>query len=173
MTLFICDSAFYLWGNRVDWWPLFGDWRTMMDLFCQKVGSAEDYASCSGITDTTGEWIFLQKNIDFLYFSFIRCVRQGCLDLTHGKLQLARATTISFVESASIAQLGTWRLPSKFQITAEESGPSCYLTNKSLHIYRHRFDAEIMAYFGDYRFVFFVVNIIWRTGCILVLSSSV
>merc|ERR1712013_425625 len=31
---------------------------------------------------------------------------QGCLDLTHGKLQLARATTILFVESAFIALLG-------------------------------------------------------------------
>ena len=78
-----------------------------MDLFCQKVGSADDYASCSGITDTTGEWIFLQNNSDFLHFSLTRCVPQGYLDLTHGKLQAARATTISFVESESIARLGT------------------------------------------------------------------
>ena len=83
------------------------EWRVGDRFLCQKVGSAEDYASCSGITDTTGEWIFLQKNIDFLHFSLTRCVPQGYLDLTHGKLQAARATTISFVESESIARLGT------------------------------------------------------------------
>ena len=45
-----------------------------MDLFCQKVGSAEDYASCSGITDTTGEWIFLQKKQRLLtFFSHPMC----------------------------------------------------------------------------------------------------
>merc|ERR1712014_573175 len=49
-----------------------------------KVGSAEDYASCVGSPTP-----------------------QGYLDLTHGKLQAARATTISFVESESIAPLGT------------------------------------------------------------------
>ena len=148
------------------------EWRVGDRFLCQKVGSAEDYASCSGITDTTGEGISLQKNSNLLYFSLTWCVWQECLDLTHGKLQAARATTISFVESESIAPLGTWRLPSKFQITAEECGPSCYLTNKSLHIYRHHFDAEIRACFGDYRIVSFVVNIIWRHSEALMLSLS-
>ena len=58
-----------------DWWSLFGDWRTMKDLFCQKVGSAEDYANCSGITDTTGEGIFFTKEQRPLtFFSHPMCL---------------------------------------------------------------------------------------------------
>ena len=49
------------------------EWGIGDKFLCQKVGSAEDYASCSGITDTTGEGIFLQKNSDLLHFSVTPC----------------------------------------------------------------------------------------------------
>ena len=128
------------------------EWRVGDRFLCQKVGSAEDYASCSGITDTTGEGIFFTKEQRPLtFFSHPMC-STGVSGPYTWQAPSSEGNHYFVCGIGIHCSVGNMKAAIEVSNNCWGAGPSCYyLTNKSLHIYRHRVDAEIVAYFGDYR----------------------